>query len=513
MRRLLITLPLAIASFAASAASVYAAEQTRILTTDSLESQVAYFNQMEPEAVVNLVPNAQAAAWLKDRIPLFDCPDDDVRQIYYFRWWAIRKHLLKSGDTLTFSEFINRPRPVSSALGHNLMELRWLRDPAPLEGHLNFWLRGNKGAAQPHLHKYSGWLPHAVYQRYLVTGDRAGVVARLDELIADYRLWQQEKQLPSGMYWQYDVWDAMEESISGSRTAKNVRPTINSYMYGSARALAAISRLAGKDELARGFDTEADKLRAQVLAELWDPQAKFFKVRLESGALADVREAIGFIPWYFGLVPPTGGYGEAWAQFKDPEGFKAPFGLTTAERRHRGFRTHGTGTCEWDGAVWPYATSQTLTGLAKALRDTPPAADGVTHRDYFDAFITYTRSHRYDGLPYIGEYLDEKNGQWLKYRDPRSFYYNHSTFADLLITGVVGLVPREDETVEISPLVPADAWAWFCLDRVLYRGREVAIVWDRDGSKYGRGAGLSVFANGKLIAHSAKLERLEGKLP
>jgi len=34
---------------------------------------------------------------------------------------------------------------------------------------------------------------------------------------------------------------------------------------------------------------------------MWDDEAKFFKVRRPDGELADVREEIGFIPWYFEL--------------------------------------------------------------------------------------------------------------------------------------------------------------------------------------------------------------------
>ena len=37
--------------------------------------------------------------------------------------------------------------------------------------------------------------------------------------------------------------------------------------------------------------------------------------------------------------------------------------LTTAERRHPEFRTRGVGKCEWDGAIWPFASAQTLTCL------------------------------------------------------------------------------------------------------------------------------------------------------
>jgi hypothetical protein len=305
----------------------------------------------------------------------------------------------------------------------------------------------------------------------------------------------------------------MEESISGSRTRKNLRPPLNSYMFGNATAIAAIARLAGREDLAKQFDAKAAAIRRETLAALWDADAKFFKVRLEeTGKLSDAREAIGFIPWYFHLPEAGHGYEAAWAQLSDDRGFRAPFGITTAERRHPQFRSHGTGTCEWDGAAWPFATSQTLTALANVLDDYPPQ-NFVTPRDWFDAFITYTRSQRYDSLPYIGEYLDETTGQWLKGRNERSRYYNHSTYADLLITGAVGLRPRADDALELRPLASAEAWPWFCLDGVKYHGRLLTIFFDRDGSHYGRGAGFTVLADGKQIAHADTLGPINAKLP
>ena len=51
-----------------------------------------------------------------------------------------------------------------------------------------------------------------------------------------YAAWEQEKKLQTGLYWQYDVRDAMEETISGGRKEKNPRPSINGYMYGNANA-------------------------------------------------------------------------------------------------------------------------------------------------------------------------------------------------------------------------------------------------------------------------------------
>lgn len=479
----------------------------------SLAAYVERFNAMQPQAPAHAIPDSEAAAWLAANAPRFECPDPEVEEIYWFRWWALRKHLRKDAGSgrWVFTEFITKPRPVSSGLGHQLSEGRWLRDQGPFDDYVLYWLRGNQGGPQTHLHKYSQWLAYALWQRALVTGDRAGLVAMLDDLVADYRRWEEERRRPDGLFWQHDVWDAMEESISGGRKVKNVRPTISAYMFGNAEAIAAIARDAGRAELAAEFTAKAAELRGLVQRTLWNEDRAFFCSVTEQLEPIPVREAIGFIPWYFGLPEAGRGHERAWAQIRDDQGFRAPFGLTTAERRDPTFRSRGTGTCEWDGAVWPFATSQTLTALARVLRDYPQ--DSVGKRDYLDAFLTYTRSHRFDGQPYIGEYLDEKTGAWLKGRDPRSECYNHSTYADLVIAGLAGLVPREDDTLEISPLLPEDSWSWFRLEGLRYHGREITIQWDRDGRRWGGDAGLRAWADGKLVASSARLERIRGKLP
>ena len=470
---------------------------------------VQQFNAMEDENVTNCVSNADSWDWLQKEIPLFDCPDRDVTEMYYYRWWSFRKHLERTPDGFVFSEFLTRLAPGSSALGHQIMEGRWLHDQNYLDDYVRYWFRSPANRQQ--MHKYSSWLADALWQRYLVTVDKTFVVSMLGNLTNDWQQWEAERLATNGLFWQYDVRDAMEESISGSRTNKNLRPTINSYMFGNARAIADIARVAGEPKVADEFNRRAAQLKELVQEKLWNPDARFFEVLRDNGTFSGVREEIGFIPWMFDLPDPGKGYESAWAQLSDPQGFRAPYGITTAERRSPLFRSHGYGHCEWDGAVWPFATSQTLDALANVLRDYPQ--DIVTRRDYFDAFLTYVRSQHADGRPYIGEYLDEITGQWIDGKDGRSRYYNHSTFADLLIAGVVGLVPRADDTVEVWPLLPDNTWDWFGLDGVKYHGRVLTILWDRDGSHYHRGRGLIVWADGKEIARRDKLEKLTGRLP
>jgi hypothetical protein len=136
----------------------------------------------------------------------------------------------------------------------------------------------------------------------------------------------------------------------------------------------------------------------------------------------------------------------------------------------------------------------------------------VDASDFFRHLELYVESQYYRGKPYIGEYLDETTGYWLKGDQKRSRYYNHSTFNDLIITGLVGLRPRQDETIEINPLIPQDKWNWFCLDRVIYNNRILTIIWDRDGSRYKLGKGLTLLVNGRKGAHSESLTKIEYSL-
>lgn len=517
------------ACFAYFAVQSQAAETFAVLKPAAFAHHIEHFNTMEPETIVTYIPNSDAWPWLQKNIPLFECPDRDVEEIYYFRWWSFRKHIKQTLKGYVITEFLppvshaGEFNTVSCATSLHLAEGRWLRDDCYLNDYTKFWLRGDHGKPPPHFHKFSSWFAAAAWDRYLVNADKKLLVNLFPDLVADYRAWEAERQLPDGLFWQYDVRDGMEESISGSRTTKNIRPTINSYMFANARAIAEIARLANKPKLATEFTAKANELKHLTQQHLWDPNANFFKVQIAADpsvasapyVLSDAREAIGYIPWMFNLPDPRPAHATAFAQLTDPHGFAAPFGLTTAERRHPEFRSHGVGTCEWDGAIWPFATSQTLYSIANCLHTQTDIAhpSHLTPRTYFDAFLTYTHSQRARSLPYIGEYLDEATGDWINGKNDRSRYYNHSTYADLLITGVIGLRPRADDTVEINPLLPPNTWDWFCLNGVKYHGHMLTVIWDQDGSRYGRGAGLHVWAGGKEIARSATQERITGKLP
>ena len=349
-----------------------------ILSYDSFAHYAERFNTMEDENIVTTITNAQASEWMRENIPLFDCPDEQMREMFYYRWWTLRKHIKRTPVGYGMTEFLvqrsyaDRYNLIACAIGHHVMESRWLRDTTYLHQILRTWYFGNDGQAMTKMNKFSSWNPYAILDMWKVQGDTAFLFSLKPRLEEEYARWERTNRLPSGLYWQGDVQDGMEESISGGRKKQYARPTINSYMYGNAKALAYINNMFGDDDKARGYELKADTLRQLIETKLWNPDHQFYET-LRGDTLAQVREAIGYIPWYFNLPLVGSEYDVAWQQLLDEQGFSAPYGLTTAERRHPEFRSHGVGKCEWDGAIWPFATSQTLTAMANYLNSLTPS--------------------------------------------------------------------------------------------------------------------------------------------
>jgi hypothetical protein len=485
--------------------------QGAVLRYDDYKHYVDYFNTMEDENIVQTIPNAKAWEWMTQNIPLFDCPDRGFEEMWYFRWWTLRKHIKTTPVGYAMTEFlVNRSYAdqynlISSGVGHHILESRWLRNPMWLDQIMNTWYKGNDGQPMKKIANYSSWMPHSLWGRYLVDGRKDWIVGMLPSLEWEYNHWESTHTRDGGFYWQADVQDAMEETISGGRKKKYLRPSINAYMYGNAKAIGNIAQLSGDNNKAKTYFDKADDLKEKVHQKLWNEQHQFFEThRIDSSA--NVREAIGFMPWYTHMAKDEAKYGIAWLQAADEKGFSAPYGQTTAERRHPQFRTHGVGKCEWDGAVWPFATSQTLTAMANYINDysNPVVGDSL----YFAEMEKYMQSQHMRGKPYIGEYLDETTGYWLKGDQERSRYYNHSTWNDLMITGICGLRPRSDNSIEVNPLLPVDKWDYFCLDNVLYHGHNITILWDKNGTRYHMGKGLRIYVDGKCVGQRKDIGKI-----
>lgn len=506
--------------------------QTSILTPDRFKEYIHAFNEADEEIYKQLIPNENAWDFLSQNVPLFECPDKQLEQTYYFRWWTYRKHLKQTPAGYIVTEFLpdvgwaGKYNSINCPAGHHFYEGRWLRDTTFLKQYARFWFRGG---ASPR--SYSSWAADAISAFAKVHPDTAFLVNLLPDLTNDFQEWEKMRLDSTGLFWQTDNLDGMEISVSGAYGKKDegYRATINSYMYGNAIALSGIARMAGNKALTERFGQRAIDIRKQLLARLWDDQARFFKViprGLPILKRADVRELHGFTPWYFSI--PEEKHAVAWAQLTSEKGFWAPYGPTTTEQRHSGFRIAYEGhECQWNGPSWPFSTTITLTALANLLNNYQQKV--MTKHDFWKLLITYSRSHqrvREDGrlVPWIDENLNPFTGDWIsrtrlktmengswsakKGGRERGKDYNHSAFADHVISGLIGIRPQNGNMLVVNPLIPDNMWDYFCLDRISYHGRNITVLYDKTGTKYGKGSGFRVFVDGKERAFSHTLTKL-----
>jgi hypothetical protein len=331
------------------------------------------------------------------------------------------------------------------------------------------------------------------------------------------------------MFYWAGTHDGMEVNINSRQTANEAegyRPTLNSYMYADLQALSKTASLLGDAAKASVYEQKAEALKERVQEELWDPKRNFFfhqfayneqngieaKTRTyETGEYAGNphgREEIGFVPWQFNLPDP--GYASAWKFLMDKDRFWSKYGPTTTEQNDPLFYV-SPDCCVWSGNSWPYATTQTLVAMANLLNNYDQ--DVVDSKDYVKLLKAYTRTQRKNGRPYIAEAANPFTGSWAGHDSYyHSEHYFHSGYVDHIITGLAGLRPRADDTLEVNPLVPEE-WDYWALEDVAYHGQQVSVVWDRDGSRYGLGTGLMLFVDGEKIASAPEIQRLTAKIP
>jgi hypothetical protein len=465
-------------------------------------------------------------AWYEANIPFVDVPDTAIRDTYYYRWRTFKEALKYTGpaDGWIVSEFlgpVGYSAPfggIDAAAGHHIYEGRWLRDQRYLDDYLDYWLTGSGSGAKPATeelnknttdwaHQYSFWAVDAAVARASVSGDWKFLTDRLPALRKQYEGWKASYfDGAKGLYWQTPVWDAMEFTASSYQSpdpyhgGDGYRPTINAYQYGDARALAVVARKAGSTSVAAQYDAEAARLRSATEKALW--KGDFYQHVMRDGRVIADREEIGFVPWYFHMPPASDAV--AWAQLTDPQGFAAPYGPTTTERRSPWFMHDAlNGCCRWDGPSWPFATSQTLTALANQLLDYP-AQSYVGVGDYVNLLHGYALTQRKNGRPYVAEAHHPDEDRWIYDAAGHSEDYNHSTFTDLVLSGLLGIRPQAGDSIRIAPLVPAD-WSHFAVENLAYHGHDLSIRWDRDGSAYGKGSGFQVLIDGVVKVHRATL--------
>jgi len=492
---------------------------------ENLKKYIDKFNENDEESYVNEISNAEAYEWLSREIPLFECPDKDIEETYYFRWWTYRKHLKKTDEGYIITEFLpkvpwsGKHNEINAAVGHHLYEGRWLKNSTKyLKDYVNFFLN-NKDRG----HQYSAWFIYSIHQMCLVTGDWNLGNDFLDRICEYYEEWENTHLLLNGMFWSYDDRDAMEYTISGTtedlRCLKGIRPTLNSYMCADAWAISDFANRAVDEEIAKKYFEKYEVLRTMINENLW--QNDFYRAFhfededdnnsceqiIESWMEKTPKELIGYIPWMFNI--PVEGREHVFDYLTDENCFFSEFGLTTADKSSNRFLYVVNHECLWNGYVWPFATAQTLTAMRNMIMN---YTGGEKYKDdFFKLVRQYALGHRRiredgDIVNWIDEVKHPYRDEWSSREILKNFGwnpemggyergkdYNHSVFCDIIISGLLGVICEKD-SLEVSPLIP-DEWDYFRLQNLNFRGHNYTIIYDKTGSRYNMGRGLQILSN------------------
>ncbi|KAI9052114.1 hypothetical protein LZ554_003476 [Drepanopeziza brunnea f. sp. 'monogermtubi'] len=477
------------------------------------------------------------SAWFQDRIPLFESSSSVIDDVYYYRWNVFRTHQRDLGPKGFIStEFLdnvgwqtNPWASLNDATGFHLREGRWCRDLRFKREYANFIFSSDSNT-----HQFSEVMADSVWQSYLVDGIVDDATPLLDEMQAVFAAWNGSFDFGNfdtseGLYWIQPLTDATEYTIAsidasggqdGFRGGEAFRPTINSYQYANALAIANIAELQGDASLASAFRYQATAIKARVQESLWNSTLEHFidryQVSNEYVKYWDPirgRELAGYVPWLHNLPDDKAQYGKTWSHLTNTSGFQGQKGLRTNEPSYefymRQYRYEGTHPeCQWNGPAWPYQTAQVLGALSNLLDHYPSSSSAVSSADYIRILTQYAQLH-YN--PDRGNILDIEEDYYPDTGSPivglaRSPHYFHSSFVDLILSGLVGIRPRADDTLEVHPTID-DTVKYFRAERILYHGHDVAVQWDADGSQYGR-QGLIVEVDGQIRASSAKADRL-----
>ena len=130
-----------------------------VLRAASFKHHIDGFGENDEELYVQHIPNGKAWDFLKENMPLFECPDEDFERTYYFRWWTYRKHIKLTPDGFVVTEFLpqvgwsGKHNTINCPAGHHFYEGRWLHNRKYLDEYAVFWFR--KGGS---VRSYSFWV-------------------------------------------------------------------------------------------------------------------------------------------------------------------------------------------------------------------------------------------------------------------------------------------------------------------------------------------------------------------
>ncbi|MFG2045762.1 discoidin domain-containing protein [Dactylosporangium sp. NPDC048998] len=459
--------------------------------------------------------------WWAQNVPYLDVPEPAIKKEIYYRWWLMRFNYL---DVDIPGQDYQFPISVEGALGYNnaivltqpmhIDDLKYLRNPAYSYGP---WLSvgqvskggrfmDNPGDPENWSNSYTQYIAEAAWRSYEIHGGQPAIAGNL----AKYAEGDVKGQLSyydhnnDGLI-EYD-WGALTgndaDAVSFHWKSGNMDRAESAYVYSGALAAAAAYQAAGNTAKAAEMQAIADRIRSAILTYLWDSTNKLIEHRhIATNSLVPWKEINNYYPFSVGAMPNTDEYKQALRLFADPAEYPI-FPFYTANQKDKAAAA-AAGSPGTNNFSTINSTVQ-FRLYSSVLRNYPNqwmSADDYKKLLYWNAWAQYIGGNTQ--WPDANEFWSNWNAS-TKSIDYRSWIHHNILGSSnwTVIEDVMGLRPRADKLVELSPI--NIGWPNFAANNLRYRNADLSIVWDdpADGVvKYaGIPQGYSIFVNGTRVA-------------
>ncbi|WP_328852617.1 PxKF domain-containing protein [Micromonospora globbae] len=508
------------------------------------------YAQMPPAEAVRTGITEFHRRWAQD-VPYIDVPDAALEKAIVYRWWGERYNTLDAnapGYVYQYPTTVEGSHLYQNAVAltqpMHLQDTKWLRTPyLPYGQILNIGeLSGSSAFLDSPGHTswnnhYSQYLGTAGLEAYNVHGGGREIARKFAHYFEGDGVGQLEHYDGNDdnliaydtNYMPGNDADAISfgfpKANAGAPGARTIERPESAYVWGAFDAARQLYQLSGADRATvDAMAARADEIRAAVLGRLWSPDMRMFLAGTSHGATsaassngrpnplpADARDLIPakesnlYDVYAENLIPF-----DEWQKYVD--GFR--------------FLTYGDNfpifpfytANQYDRAAYGIGGSNNFSninftvqyrGVRSALRHYDPEQKYITPA-YAKRLLDWMAWSIYPNAdlraPNQAEYYSNWNPTTRTYNRNNPNHVMLGNMNYIFVEDMAGLQPRSDDRIELWPI--RFGYDHFMVNNLRYHGHDVTVVWDPDGSRYGLGAGYSLFLDGEKKVSTDKLGRL-----
>ena len=452
--------------------------------------------------------------WFQENVPSLECSDGILKKLYYYRYYIMYKNMIQPevdcfNDLCMYEGKDEFSLVCSASAGMHIREMRWLRNPKYVMSELKTLMASQikEGTANGRLRDlYVSDLPTAVWETFcLLSQEHREKVLASRDAIRRYVEWEQSKEyLPDGAvlpivvgswrtaaeyqpsFFEFTTpkWDHQQSNPFGNERKTQLHRVDDSvYLCKNLQSVSNFYRVAGDNDTASQFEARSNQVKANIQSYMWDENSTFYydlnPINLEKALLS--KNYAGFLG---ARVNPSQKENEALMNHLHHE-FAAPYPIPTVATDSPAFAPDNTWrigpnaseenpykyNCCWNGPAWNFSNSLVIDTLGEVVQKSKTR----THESLFaDLFMKWCREQcrDHEAVPNTCEHYNCFTGEEL--RDVRD--YSHSTFVDIVMRRIVGLIENENGKLVCSPI--NIGVSRLVISDIPYGGHSITFIWD-----------------------------------